>query len=242
MSAAADESCVICEEPGRMRCGACRLVKFCSTSCQRILWPVHKTLCGRDPDVFYFPPLTPSEVDRLEKVKHKRVTVSEPPFIDCVRFCGYTWDCLLALISLAEPSADGVDVTTTRNHFIMLARYHLFHAEMPWHQGIGAGASWDMLAGAMFHFVEYWRQEHLERKGDGSAVLDDRVWRVFNKLLRLELARAALEEFYDSATDPKSRRTWLRLEVLALERGLAEIERANLSPLTRDHVHTSSSR
>ena len=29
------------------RCGACKLVCYCSKECQRIAWPVHKAVCGR---------------------------------------------------------------------------------------------------------------------------------------------------------------------------------------------------
>jgi len=33
------------------------------------LWPTHKALCGRNPAVFYLPPLEPLEVELLDRVK-----------------------------------------------------------------------------------------------------------------------------------------------------------------------------
>jgi len=36
MSTSADEPCAICDKPGKLRCGACKAIVFCSVMCQRI--------------------------------------------------------------------------------------------------------------------------------------------------------------------------------------------------------------
>ena len=44
-----DKACTVCAKPaggdGGGRCGACKLVSYCSRSCQRAHWPMHKPLC-----------------------------------------------------------------------------------------------------------------------------------------------------------------------------------------------------
>ncbi|GAA5901910.1 hypothetical protein JCM8208_006636 [Rhodotorula glutinis] len=56
------EQCAACISPATSRCSACRSLRFCSKRCQSLLWPTHKILCGRDPDLFYLPPLTDNEL------------------------------------------------------------------------------------------------------------------------------------------------------------------------------------
>ncbi|CAN0460710.1 unnamed protein product, partial [Hapterophycus canaliculatus] len=34
-----------CPRPATKRCTKCRAVRFCSTECQALLWPSHKSLC-----------------------------------------------------------------------------------------------------------------------------------------------------------------------------------------------------
>ncbi|GAA5851990.1 hypothetical protein JCM9279_007049 [Rhodotorula babjevae] len=63
------DQCAVCNQPGRLKCGACRAVKFCSQRCQSLLWPTHKALCGRRLDTFFVPPMSPEEVKQLEQVK-----------------------------------------------------------------------------------------------------------------------------------------------------------------------------
>ncbi|KPV77345.1 uncharacterized protein RHOBADRAFT_41338 [Rhodotorula graminis WP1] len=38
-----------------------------------LLWPTHKVLCGRDPTLFYLPPLTPAELATMNNVKDRLV-------------------------------------------------------------------------------------------------------------------------------------------------------------------------
>jgi MYND finger protein len=41
--------CLGCDKTNvKFRCSKCRTVKFCSVSCQRKCWPIHKKHCGRD--------------------------------------------------------------------------------------------------------------------------------------------------------------------------------------------------
>ncbi|GAA5891021.1 hypothetical protein JCM8208_003137 [Rhodotorula glutinis] len=61
--------CAVCSNEGTQQCSTCHAVRFCSERCSRILWATHKFLCGRDVDTFYLPPLTPDEIEALDKVK-----------------------------------------------------------------------------------------------------------------------------------------------------------------------------
>ncbi|TNY17736.1 hypothetical protein DMC30DRAFT_93027 [Rhodotorula diobovata] len=67
----ASATCAVCQDPATTQCGACRAVSVCSVRCQRLLWLIHKELCGRNVDEFYAPPLTPDELDELEALKGK---------------------------------------------------------------------------------------------------------------------------------------------------------------------------
>ncbi|KAF2868080.1 hypothetical protein BDV95DRAFT_610055 [Massariosphaeria phaeospora] len=37
--------CEMCEQPGTQRCGGCKQVHYCSTTCQKQSWKEHKILC-----------------------------------------------------------------------------------------------------------------------------------------------------------------------------------------------------
>ncbi|BGP47023.1 hypothetical protein JCM10450v2_002875 [Rhodotorula kratochvilovae] len=72
MSTPKPSICAVCGEETTKQCSKCRANFFCSTRCQALLWPTHKVLCGRDPNVFYLPPLTPDELKKLDEIKDKR--------------------------------------------------------------------------------------------------------------------------------------------------------------------------
>ncbi|KAI0425312.1 hypothetical protein F5Y09DRAFT_352356 [Xylaria sp. FL1042] len=42
--------CLICGKPNALRCGGCKDVRYCSKSCQRADFPIHKLLCARFSD------------------------------------------------------------------------------------------------------------------------------------------------------------------------------------------------
>lgn len=93
--------CTVCDKPGDQQCSACRAIFFCSTRCQKLvrpphnqahqrgttvlilehlqLGPTHKALCGRDSEAFFFPPLSPADVEALERIKDKPFGAHDPP-------------------------------------------------------------------------------------------------------------------------------------------------------------------
>jgi len=48
------------------------------------LRPTHEALCGRDPDVFYFAPLSPADLEQLERMKGDVFPISGGSFADYV--------------------------------------------------------------------------------------------------------------------------------------------------------------
>ncbi|GAA5913813.1 zinc finger MYND domain-containing protein [Sporobolomyces salmoneus] len=62
--------CSICDKPGKFLCSKCKLVKFCSVNCQKLLHPTHKLLCGKDPLFFAVPPLSKAEAHKLDSLRH----------------------------------------------------------------------------------------------------------------------------------------------------------------------------
>lgn len=37
--------CTTCDNQGRLVCGGCKSIHYCSTACQKVDWPVHKIIC-----------------------------------------------------------------------------------------------------------------------------------------------------------------------------------------------------
>ncbi|KAL8276644.1 hypothetical protein RQP46_010912 [Phenoliferia psychrophenolica] len=74
-------SCVVCSNPGTLRCSRCRSTLFCSTEHQALLWSTHKIICKPDtPLTFAQPPLTRLEFENYvfgEPSKAKLVTSRE---------------------------------------------------------------------------------------------------------------------------------------------------------------------
>ncbi|ORY91769.1 hypothetical protein BCR35DRAFT_328356 [Leucosporidium creatinivorum] len=61
MDAFVDKECVVCGAATTKTCSACKKLFFCSSEHQKLRWPIHKHLCGKEG---YRPPsLTESEVD-----------------------------------------------------------------------------------------------------------------------------------------------------------------------------------
>ncbi|ORY91775.1 hypothetical protein BCR35DRAFT_312038 [Leucosporidium creatinivorum] len=56
-----DKECVVCGAATTKTCSACKKLFFCSAEHQKLLWPIHKHLCGKDQ--YSPPPLTEGEVE-----------------------------------------------------------------------------------------------------------------------------------------------------------------------------------
>ena len=41
-----DKRCIVCGEPSTLKCSKCRVTRFCTQSCMKIGWRVHKTVCA----------------------------------------------------------------------------------------------------------------------------------------------------------------------------------------------------
>ncbi|ORY91773.1 hypothetical protein BCR35DRAFT_299099 [Leucosporidium creatinivorum] len=62
-----EKQCVVCGKPTQQACSKCKELYFCSAEHQRVLWSVHKHLCGKKG---FSPPLTEAEVEYA--VSHPR--------------------------------------------------------------------------------------------------------------------------------------------------------------------------
>ncbi|GAA5893917.1 hypothetical protein JCM6882_003127 [Rhodosporidiobolus microsporus] len=60
--------CAICAAPTSKLCGRCERVFFCSADHQKLLWPSHKWLCGKDLSTFSFPPLNAVETETIQRL------------------------------------------------------------------------------------------------------------------------------------------------------------------------------
>ncbi|BGP47022.1 hypothetical protein JCM10450v2_002874 [Rhodotorula kratochvilovae] len=65
------QKCAVCPRETTKMCSGCKSVAFCSRECQKVLWPTHKVLCKRDPDVFYLPPLDEALVTQFLALRDK---------------------------------------------------------------------------------------------------------------------------------------------------------------------------
>ena len=43
----AEKLCAMCNEAASKVCSKCRSIQYCSKSCQKVGWPVHKLLCKK---------------------------------------------------------------------------------------------------------------------------------------------------------------------------------------------------
>ncbi|BGP38916.1 hypothetical protein JCM10449v2_002854 [Rhodotorula kratochvilovae] len=124
MDSQPSKKCAVCDETAHLRCGACQVVRFCSPRCQRILWPAHKALCGRDTETFYLPPLMPEDVQQLERIKDLAYPPHDSSFTAFVtRFAQLSWTEFLDISTSSD--ADNLDTAGLRNHLLVAAYCHL---------------------------------------------------------------------------------------------------------------------
>ncbi|GAA6043829.1 hypothetical protein JCM8097_002074 [Rhodosporidiobolus ruineniae] len=82
MSQSTSGPCLVCGEETTTRCEACRQAGidlfFCSREHQKLLWPVHKKVCGPGKAYpFMWPPLSQDEADEATKHLHTRPAASD---------------------------------------------------------------------------------------------------------------------------------------------------------------------
>ncbi|GAA5981065.1 hypothetical protein JCM5350_000029 [Sporobolomyces pararoseus] len=61
--------CSVCANTTAQVCSVCKEMYFCSQRCQKLIWPTHKFLCGKDRSLFSFPPLSKEERADMELLK-----------------------------------------------------------------------------------------------------------------------------------------------------------------------------
>ncbi|GAA5885675.1 hypothetical protein JCM6882_007522 [Rhodosporidiobolus microsporus] len=73
------QPCCVCGEKTKQRCGACEQhgfdLFFCSREHQKLIWPVHKRVCGKPS--FRHPSLTFSEAAYMRRHAHEAVPLSQ---------------------------------------------------------------------------------------------------------------------------------------------------------------------
>ncbi|GAA5841061.1 hypothetical protein JCM9279_000526 [Rhodotorula babjevae] len=210
-----------------MFCSACGLVPFCSTRCDELLRPTHAPLCGRDPDVFYSAPLSPSDLEQLERIKNDVFPISGGSFVDYVAKL-LPWPTFISLVTSTEPTSPSH--ATARNNLLAYSYLHLGAPTLaqpdstalpPWHLFGCLAADWI---------------QRCTRPRPDTGVPDcpsRDVNRVLNGVLRQELVRATIASAARGAApavDEFEARLW---EVVACRRTMRELERAQLGDEAR---------
>ncbi|GAA6043779.1 hypothetical protein JCM8097_007699 [Rhodosporidiobolus ruineniae] len=74
MSQATSGPCLVCGEETMSRCEACRRAGiglfFCSKKHQKLLWPMHKRVCGPKANPFTWPGFSKEEVEKMKNGLH----------------------------------------------------------------------------------------------------------------------------------------------------------------------------
>ncbi|GAA5927541.1 hypothetical protein JCM3775_006012 [Rhodotorula graminis] len=205
-------------------------MRVCGPRCQRILWPAHRTLCGRDPTFFYLPGLTPVEADWLERVKDEPFSLSRKTFVEYVTALtpGLTWKDLVAIVSSDTTSSTLADAM--RNTLLVHA---FFHLDLMLRNSVGPSPLWHSFATlAVPTFVHCSR--HL-----GSQLGAD-LWRVTNDVLRQVLVYAALPGAVADPALEMGLDECVRLEILAQARVVEAVARAQVAQAAKDVLVANS--
>ncbi|GAA5956204.1 hypothetical protein JCM3765_005489 [Sporobolomyces pararoseus] len=72
MQPARTHVCSVCDKPTTQACANCKGMYFCSQRCQKLIWPTHRFLCGKDRSTFLFPPLSKEERADMELLEGRR--------------------------------------------------------------------------------------------------------------------------------------------------------------------------
>ncbi|GAA5936121.1 hypothetical protein JCM3775_003588 [Rhodotorula graminis] len=214
------EPCTVCDQPGTLCCGACKQARFCSARCQRKFWCVHKVLCGRDPDVLYLPPLSPDELDNLDRIKDAPVVqgLSTRTALT-LTYLGIDWATFMTYVSSAA-AAPPNDVG--RNELIMFAQHHLFTARargvLP---SIGKGTVWYNFGHLAFGLVATCNAEDKKRKPP--------QWNPFEATVRLgDVLRRQLVTSAVWQAGPESRTQDVAILRTCTSRTVEAVERADI--------------
>ncbi|GAA6015413.1 hypothetical protein JCM11491_000420 [Sporobolomyces phaffii] len=105
MSSQVNASCYCCGKETTTRCSKCKDAIFCSTECQKLLFPVHKYICSKEPTTFYFPPLTRDEATFL-RTKLRHVPVGGRLQMIDPAYGGKTIDRYVAMLGLFDGPFD----------------------------------------------------------------------------------------------------------------------------------------
>ncbi|GAA6037392.1 hypothetical protein JCM8097_008547 [Rhodosporidiobolus ruineniae] len=184
--------CAVCSATTTSRCSACKEVFFCSKDHQRLLWFTHKYLCGRDPVVFFCPPLFSHEALALSKIQSEPYMLlggaaARPDallrFFQKKRLYDGNWAELFRALSglsstIPEPR---------RSLLLLHARNHLMVSSLA--AALGHSA-WRLLSTAACFILTISAQ--MPGVPDGDEFL-----RVFNPYLRAKLVLTSLVQSHD---------------------------------------------
>ncbi|GAA5974303.1 hypothetical protein JCM11641_006724 [Rhodosporidiobolus odoratus] len=138
MATLSDGTCCVCGEETTQKCGACGQagfdLRFSSRDCQKVVWFVHKRVCGPGKaNPFRFPPLTEDEVKRVVELKNTKMLFTEgiagPSIWDTIE----SWSKLPAqqvLDALKTPSTALLGTEHTAHLTCTIRSYLLGHLEL----------------------------------------------------------------------------------------------------------------
>ncbi|GAA5889970.1 hypothetical protein JCM8208_001184 [Rhodotorula glutinis] len=239
MSAAPPAPCTVCDKLATMRCSKCRQSAYCSARCQALLWPTHKFLCGRDPDMFYFPPLSTADVARLESYKNEFFAEHDETFAEFVpNYLGLSWKNFLITVRSVDSLAG--DSTPTllgcRNFNLVLARKHLYQVARARDPSLRIVdlPIWDPFSDVAEGYVD--RCVTLQAQEPAPTWDPADPWRALNAVLRQDLVRHTLFLKQRACQPDISQEEVGQLSILSFERAAAEARRAAVPQVAKDEI------
>ncbi|KPV77347.1 uncharacterized protein RHOBADRAFT_51219 [Rhodotorula graminis WP1] len=203
------------------------------------LWPSHKVLCGRDPDMFYLPDLSTADVARLESFKNEFFADYDETFADFVStHLGLPWPAFLVTHTAIDPDAD--DSTPAllgcRNLNLVLARKHLYQVARARDPSLRIVdlPIWDPFSDVAEGYVD----RCVSLQADEAAPRWDPAdpWRALNAVLRQDLVRHTLFLKQRECQPDISQKEVGRLSILSFERAAVEARRAPVPQVAKDEI------
>ncbi|GAA6027626.1 hypothetical protein JCM8097_007953 [Rhodosporidiobolus ruineniae] len=107
MSDADPHKCCVCSQPAANRCSACARAGidrfFCSQEHQKLVYKVHKTLCGEKAKPFLLPPLSTAQLAAVEHNKQLQDVFEE---YGTSTSTSLTWTSYLSYLAAPPPPGD----------------------------------------------------------------------------------------------------------------------------------------
>ncbi|GAA6037323.1 hypothetical protein JCM8097_008511 [Rhodosporidiobolus ruineniae] len=192
-SPATKGECGACGTTTSKACGGCGKHFVCCRAHQKLLWPTHRWLCGKDETVFTFPTFTPEQLQELKSYKKlgylsKKSGAMTYTLLDHVHVGEYLdfrdgWEKLFKIIS-TDPEKELITPSWRRTWILACAHVHLAH-----YSSKAAGID---LPTAPWFVVGMFCHDLRGAVPAGSHFND--VWRLFNDILRNFLSLASITD------------------------------------------------